>query len=214
MLFLADPTFDYSVIQDKLNSILNFCQIDQDLAINFHFTSFAIAFASILVTLERLQWLQFRNDFTTFMSYSETEGAADNRIAPSVFSLPEWPKYVNATTWQLLIAQGIECVEVIKSKLDGSFDQKQTQPIYSKNSSLLFFYLQSIHPPIQPKPKPHLQPIKNADQLMTQLISTKATNQKQKPCGPKKFKLSLLPIRQSIDSSQVQSIDFSPNKHQ
>jgi hypothetical protein len=67
MLFLADPSFDYSVIQDKLNAILYFCLIDSDIGLNAHYTSFAVAYASILITLERLQWTQFQEDFISFM---------------------------------------------------------------------------------------------------------------------------------------------------
>lgn len=87
MLFLADPTFDYSVINDKLTSILTFCLVDSDLALTSHFTSFSLALASIIVTLDRLRWHQFLNDFITFMSYSESDGKDLNRIAPSVFGV-------------------------------------------------------------------------------------------------------------------------------
>ena len=73
MLFLADPTFDYSSIQPKLVSMINFCMIDLDISVKQNLTSFAISYGSILVTLERLGWTEFKAEFIKFMSIQSGE---------------------------------------------------------------------------------------------------------------------------------------------
>ena len=56
LLFLADPSFDYSVLATKLSAIINFCLIDFDISMSSQFTSFVIGLASALITLERMEW--------------------------------------------------------------------------------------------------------------------------------------------------------------
>lgn len=56
VLFLADPTFDYSVIMGKLTAIINFCMIDADICLRSGLSSFSIGLASTLITLKRMKW--------------------------------------------------------------------------------------------------------------------------------------------------------------
>lgn len=68
LLFLADPTFDYTVIMGKLTAIINFCLIDADINLRSGFSAFSIGLASTLLTFERMHWDQFHADFMEFLN--------------------------------------------------------------------------------------------------------------------------------------------------
>jgi hypothetical protein len=67
ILYNADPSFDFTEVHEKMQPILNFCLLDAQVSIGSDFPFFALAYTSIILALENLEWFDFAEEIRQFM---------------------------------------------------------------------------------------------------------------------------------------------------
>lgn len=115
ILHAADPTFDFGVVKQKAEVILNFCLLDFQLCVGGDFCSFSLAVAAVVVSLRKLGWDQFAQDLIEFIQDAGTESG----LGTSVIKQECYPE-VDEEVWKLLVAQAVDCIGYLESRLDGT----------------------------------------------------------------------------------------------
>ena len=66
-LFCANSDFEFVKVRDKLVALINFCQLDFDLAVVCKFSNYAISLSCVFIALEQLNWHQFLSEFRSYI---------------------------------------------------------------------------------------------------------------------------------------------------
>ena len=95
--------FDFTLVHERMAAILNFCLLDTHICLMSDFPMFSIAYSSILIALEHLEWESFSDDLRSFIS--DTESGLAHNLFNALFL-----EHIDEHIWKLLLDVSEVCL--------------------------------------------------------------------------------------------------------